>query len=219
MKNNTQNNSTELGRMSDAMYKPDANQVHELLWVGGDSHNNAHIAMAQFRGAEALGIKAFIDTRMEWDDEELANESGADLVYHYIPTDDHGGELKADWWVDVIAAARPHIEAGEPVLIHCHMGVNRGPSGAFAILTELLGYGFAEAYDAIREARPQAHVIYAEQWAKISGTPTEADAFVEHFKNRYDLQALIASIGKIRKAEMQGNYRVELEEVAVVIAD
>ena len=194
-------------------YRPDATQIHRQLWVGGDVHPSEGIGGRQFVGAELLGIDAIIDVRQEWSDEELCKEWAPTIAYYHIPTDDHGGDLLPEWWIDVLAAARPHIEANETVFIHCHMGVNRGPSGGFAILSELLGYSFIDAYDAIRQARPQAHVIYAEQWANMSGDPEAAQAFSDHYRGAYDLKALIASVGAIRKIENKGGYRAPLTPV------
>ena len=47
------------------------------------------------------------------------------------------------------ALARP----GTKVLSHCHMGINRGPSLAYAVLLAL-GTDPVEALDALRRARP-----------------------------------------------------------------
>jgi hypothetical protein len=53
------------------------------------------------------------------------------------------------------------IEAGGVVLCHCHMGINRGPSLAFAVLLAL-GWEPVRALDAIRSVRPVAYMGYAE---------------------------------------------------------
>ena len=59
------------------------------------------------------------------------------------------------------------------VLVHCHMGVNRGPSMAYAILLAL-GWDAVEALNAIRAARPIAGVIYAGNalswWHRTKGS-------------------------------------------------
>ena len=45
-------------------------------------------------------------------------------------------------------------------MVHCHMGVNRGPSMAFAYLLDQ-GWDPIKALVAIRSARPIAGIIYA----------------------------------------------------------
>jgi protein-tyrosine phosphatase len=46
------------------------------------------------------------------------------------------------------------------LLVHCAMGINRGPSMAFRILLEL-GWEPLAALEAIRSARPIADIGYA----------------------------------------------------------
>ena len=60
------------------------------------------------------------------------------------------------------------------VLVHCHMGINRGPSLAFAALLAS-GWDPVDAIDRIRQVRPIAAVGYAEDalaWHhRRAGTP------------------------------------------------
>ncbi len=65
------------------------------------------------------------------------------------------GGTATDWVVNAITS-------GGRVLVHCHLGINRSPSAAFAILLTL-GWGSVEALSAIRTARPIANAWYAEQ--------------------------------------------------------
>ena len=72
--------------------------------------------------------------------------------------------------------AKRYIEQQRPdavVLVHCHMGVNRGPSMAYAILLAL-GWDAVEALNAISAARPIAGVIYAGNalswWHRTNGS-------------------------------------------------
>ena len=52
-------------------------------------------------------------------------------------------------------------DVNRKVIVHCHMGVNRGPSLAFAAMLAL-GHEPTEALAAIRAQRPIAAVLYAE---------------------------------------------------------
>ena len=88
--------------------------------------------------------------------------------------DDDGG-VQPDEWFDagVQAAVEALSDPDAVVLVHCHMGVNRGPSMAYAILLAL-GWDAVEALNAIRAARPIAGVIYAGNalswWHRTNGS-------------------------------------------------
>jgi predicted protein tyrosine phosphatase len=47
------------------------------------------------------------------------------------------------------------------VVVTCAAGINRGPSGAYAVL-RALGYSADDAFDAIVTARPEAQVLYRD---------------------------------------------------------
>jgi protein-tyrosine phosphatase len=76
--------------------------------------------------------------------------------------DDAGQIVPDDWWDDVTEWAVNAITAGGRILIHCHMGINRSPSVAFAVLVTL-GWHPVQALTAIRSSRPIANAWYAEQ--------------------------------------------------------
>lgn len=72
------------------------------------------------------------------------------------------------------------------VVVHCHMGVNSGPSMAYAILLSR-GYGPVEALDLIRSARPIAAILYAADalrwWHRCNDADT-AQRSVDQFAVR-----------------------------------
>jgi hypothetical protein len=76
--------------------------------------------------------------------------------------DDSGGR-RADWWFGAMldGLGEMAFEPSAVVLVHCHMGVNRGPSMALRLLLEQ-GWDAIEALVAIRRCRPIAAAIYAE---------------------------------------------------------
>ncbi len=83
------------------------------------------------------------------------------------------------------------------------MGINRGPSMAYAVLLTL-GWEHLAALDAIRAARPIAALIYAEDavtwWARRDGiTPTRGAAMRRdvrrwHQANDIDVATVIRRI-------------------------
>ncbi len=136
-------------------------QLTDRLWVGGDlpdDHDRAHATIEWWHD---LGIRRIIDTRVEWSDEGLVRTTAPDIQYHHLPQDDRGQRIPNAWFVAVVAAARLEGEATGAVLVHCHMGINRGPSAAHAILMDQ-GWDPVTAIDHIRRCRPVAAVAYAE---------------------------------------------------------
>ena len=140
----------------------DAVFVTEHLLVGGDldTNNDAH-AGEQLRELVAVGVTQIVDARVEWSDEEWVAGMAPDIGYLHHGMDDAGQRVPAEWFDVGVEAALAAIEGGGTVLVHCHMGVNRGPSLGFAVLLAQ-GWDPVEALDAVRAARPVAWVAYAE---------------------------------------------------------
>jgi dual specificity phosphatase 3 len=129
--------------------------------ISGDLHEDPDQAIRQLKRWEQAGITHVLDTRFEWSDEEFVAEHAPDMVYGWIGTDDDG-VAKPDEWFDAGLAfsANALSDPDSVLLVHCHMGINRGPSMAYRILLES-GWEPIEALDAIREARPIADIGYA----------------------------------------------------------
>ena len=123
----------------------------------------------------AAGITHVIDNRIEANDEEFVALLAPEVVYLHNPADD-AGQRMPDAWFDrgVTFALDALAQPGTKVLSHCHMGINRGPSLAYAILLAL-GTDPVEALDALRRARPIANTWYAEDaldwWHRRNDTP------------------------------------------------
>jgi dual specificity phosphatase 3 len=136
-------------------------KLTDLLWTGGDLPEPAAEARKAIEAWQALGIGAVIDNRIEWNDEERVTTTAPELGYLHAGVDD-AGQVMPDWWFDTVTAfALRHIEQGSGVLVHCHMGINRGPSAAFAVLLASW-WDPIDAIDLIRTSRPIAAVAYAE---------------------------------------------------------
>jgi hypothetical protein len=74
----------------------------------------------------------------------------------WLPTPDDGTPRDPRWFEGITCAAGET----ESVLVHCHMGVARGPSAVFAILLAR-GWHELDALDAVMFGRPIATVAYA----------------------------------------------------------
>ena len=103
-----------------------------------------------------------VDNRFEWSDEDLVAEHCPEIQYLHLGVDDAGQQMPDEWFdlgTEWVRGALRDPEA--KVLVHCHMGINRGPSLAYACLL-MLGHDPVEAIARIRRARPSAAVGYAE---------------------------------------------------------
>jgi dual specificity phosphatase 3 len=132
------------------------------LATGGDLPQNQHDAVGVLQKWRSLGITHVVDNRFEWNDENLVAEHCPEIHYLHHGVDDAGQQMP-DWWFDIgtqwVRGALQDPQA--KVLVHCHMGINRGPSMAYACLL-MLGHDPIEAMTMIRSTRPIAAIGYAE---------------------------------------------------------
>jgi dual specificity phosphatase 3 len=131
------------------------------LVLSGDLDSHHPTAQRQIAEWVAAGITHIIDVRDEWSDEALVAEVAPHLHYIHLGVDDAGQPMEDDWFdTGVTAALNALSDPDSRVLVHCHMGVNRGPSMGFAILLAL-GFAPRRALQAIVDARPIAAILYA----------------------------------------------------------
>ena len=136
--------------------------VTDWLVLSGDLHQDPELAELQVAGWSACGITHVIDVREEWSDEDVVARHAPEVTYHHLGTHDSGRRQADDWFEAGLEAARAARTDDESrVLVHCHMGVNRGPSMGFRLLLEA-GWEPIAALEAIRVARPIAAVLYAD---------------------------------------------------------
>jgi dual specificity phosphatase 3 len=182
------------------------------LYVCGDLPHADSAAAEQLNEWVDEGITSIVDVRIEWNDASRVKRLHPQLRYIWNGVDDAGGDQADEWFDEVVEEVLSHLAAtGESakVVVHCHMGINRGPSMAFAILLAL-GWEPIAALDAIRKARPIAAIIYADSalrwWHDRRGsTDDELDTdleklFIWQMENRIqsDLHWVIS---RIRLAE------------------
>jgi dual specificity phosphatase 3 len=159
-----------------------ANQLTDQLWIGGDLATSdtggvTALALAQLDEIEAAGITDIVDLRLEWNDESWVEARKPRLRYHWLGVDDAGQHMPDEWFASGTQVVLDSIAAGGRVLIHCHRGVNRGPSMAFAVLLRQ-GHEAIAALELIRERRPVARVAYAadalDWWLRSQGADATA---------------------------------------------
>ena len=135
----------------------------DRISLSGDLHPDDEIATMQIDDWRSHGITHVIDCRSEFNESGRMARIAPDLGYTWVGTDDHLGQQDDHWFDTGVRAAFVALQEPEAhVLVHCHMGVNRGPSMAFAIMIAA-GIEPLEALDAIRGSRPIAGIIYADQ--------------------------------------------------------
>ena len=133
----------------------------DTLATGGDFDYNSKVAAAQLQDLLDNGVRVVIDCRIE-DDDAIAWANHPEVEYHHLPEDDYfGHRMSAAHFDKAVEIARSAQLRGAKVFTHCHMGINRGPSTAFAILLDR-GYSPEDAFDLIRAKRPIAGIYYAE---------------------------------------------------------
>jgi hypothetical protein len=114
----------------------------------------------------AAGVTHVVDERAEFDDGSLLAGSG--MTYLWNPVQDDGQPKPPAWHqANVSFAVQAYSVLHSCVYYHCAAGVNRGPSGCYAVLRAVFGFGPAQARQLIVAARPQAHIAYAadfDQW-------------------------------------------------------
>jgi dual specificity phosphatase 3 len=135
--------------------------VTPQIIISGDLSDDISRALGQIDGWKRAGISHVLDTRIEWSDEDLVAQHAPDIVYGWIGADD-AGLPQADEWFDAgLEFAVEALSDSEAILlVHCHMGINRGPTMAYRILLED-GHDPIEALEVIRSSRPIADIGYA----------------------------------------------------------
>ena len=182
-------------------------RITDRVYTGGDlPFHLGPIAMrADLKQLQAAGITHIIDNRLECSDEDFVAAHAPAITYLWNGQDDVGQTMPDSWFDDGVEFALQAI-ADDPdagVLAHCHMGINRGPSMAFAILLAL-GMDPVVALTAIRAGRPIAAIYYAGDalswWHRATGTPARvarrqrAEVAAWHRAHPIDVVHIIGSI-------------------------
>jgi hypothetical protein len=179
--------------------------VTDRLAISGDLHPSRTAALGQLRDWVAAGITDVMDMRCEASDASFVAEHVPEIRYHWLGVDDEGGPRESSWFEGIARVSADILaEPGRKVLVHCHMGINRGPSAAYAALL-VAGGDPVETLDAIRTARPIASAMYSldaiQWWADRTGmSPTEAAAahaavLTWHREHPLDVPYCISRIG------------------------
>lgn len=190
MSNKSTRNATRQQHAETQRGKANIDWITDDLAAGGDFAFNPAVAQLQLADLLAQNVGMVIDCRQEADDFDVWMDH-PEVAYYWLPTDDSiGWHIPQEHFDKAVEAARQAKSEGRKVLAHCHMGVNRGPSTAFAILLDR-GMEPEAAFDLIRSKRPRAGISYAEDalvahMRRQSGQVnwSRVDAFSEHVDKR-----------------------------------
>lgn len=154
-----------------------ASWVTEQLCIGGDLEiTDDELAAAQLEELDAAGITDIVDVRIEWNDEDWVADAKPHIRYRWLGVDDAGQRIPDEWFETGTEYVFSQLNNGGKVLVHCHMGINRGPSMGLAVMLAL-GWDPFEALDRIRERREIAFVYYAEDtidwWLRRRGASAQ----------------------------------------------
>lgn len=129
-----------------------ADFITDFLLVGGDLDMDDDLAADQaVELADDARVTHVLDVRLEANDSALWAQL-PEVHYLWNGMDDAGQAVPDDWWDVTTDWVVNAITSGGRVLVHCHMGINRSPSVAFAVLLTL-GWQPVDAIAAIRAAR------------------------------------------------------------------
>ncbi|GAB4522142.1 MAG: hypothetical protein OHK0046_34360 [Anaerolineae bacterium] len=138
-------------------------------------YDNLYIGESEAIRHQAAVRREGITTIIRLD--EIPREQGhwsADFTVLDIPILD-GEYLNGDTIDTITAFIEGHLEAGEKVLVHCHMGISRSVSLVMAYLIAYEGMSLAEAFGTVREGRA---VAYPHEMLLVS--------LIDHFSLPYD---------------------------------
>lgn len=182
-----------------------ASALTDRLWVGGDLEIfDEPLAEAQLAELVDAGLTHMIDVRLEWDDIAWVAARHPDVDYTHLGVADAGQRMDDAWFDAGIEVAEQALgDDANRLLVHCHMGINRGPSMAFAILLHQ-GWDPVDALERLHEVRPIAFVAYAEDavdwWVRREGGADAERAAAQDRVARWrrstdrDLEAVIRRI-------------------------
>jgi len=153
-----------------------ADFVTPALAIGGDLDPTLFRALEQLDELVDAGVTHILDVRIEGSDAEFVARHHPEIAYLHHGVDDAGQRIPDAWFEEGVRWVTMASEARGVVLVHCHMGVNRGPSLGYAVLLAQ-GWDPIEAVDAIRGARPVSALAYAAdalEWhhRRTGGTTT-----------------------------------------------
>ena len=140
----------------------DITWLTDRIAVGGGIWNSENMGKVAREG-----ITHVIDMQIEFDDTQLGEEHGVEVLWN--PTDDDFMEKPAELFRRGVDFANEALEKPEAkVFIHCAAGVHRAPMMALAVLGSMV-WKVTDAMEMIEMRRPVADFadVYVESVEKF----------------------------------------------------
>ena len=149
------------------------------VWVSGDPPDRISLVSAHTASVVNTGVSVVMDLRgvssklSSWDAGIFAASS---VDYRRLSIEDASSAFSDTSggfrvWLDQVVSLPP-----VPVLVHCHMGVNRSASVA-ALVLALRGASAFDAVSAVLTSRPSAMAVYAPSlFAAVYGSTAASEA-------------------------------------------
>jgi dual specificity phosphatase 3 len=162
-----------------------ADFITSRLLTGGDlAVEDNELAEAQLRELVEHGLTHIVDVRIEWSDQYFVAQIAPQINYLHVGIDDAGQRVPYAFFDTAVGFVRGALTNPDAVvLMHCHMGINRGPSLAFAALLDE-GWDPVEALDTITRTRPIAFLAYADDALRWHHARTDASQATRRFQQQ-----------------------------------
>ena len=161
------------------------NRINDLLFVGGDPVYST--SLDEDIAVLNAQVDLIIDCRSKGEvghESDWGNLENLDVPVLHIPMyDDLRNDNSPQDFLNAKAIVERDYPNAKSFFIHCHMGVNRGPSMALFFLIDVFGMSAKAGFELLRELRPGCGIAYAEQ--AVAAALTLADGQVDADINKW----------------------------------
>jgi predicted protein tyrosine phosphatase len=190
--------------------------INDMLYVGGDPEYSmdirGDIALLNAQVDLIIDCRSIGEARMGgW-----ADHRDLDVPILHIPMyDDLRNQNSPQDFLDALEAVDRDYPNAKSFYIHCHMGVNRGPSMALFFMINRFGMTAKEAFLQLRQMRPGVGLAYAEQAVAAALTMTSGQVnadinlwlqFEEDYWTEDEVKTVNERIRRNRNHSMQRAY-------------
>lgn len=194
--------------------------INDRLYVGGDpiwsKDIDGDIALLNAQVDLIIDCRSHSETRgfNNW-----GNADDLDVPILHIPMyDDLRNDNSPQDFLTALERVQEEHPNAQSFFIHCHMGINRGPSMALFFMMQLFDMTAKEAFTELRAKREGVGIAYAEQAvaAALILATGEVDADINswiQFEDSYWTPENIASVqNRIKRNHYGSTARVVVDE-------
>lgn len=196
--------------------------INDRLYVGGDPDYSTDVAQ------DVLLLNAQVDLIIDCRSQGEArwggwiDQEGLDVPILHIPMhDDLKNNNKPEDFLSALERVHEEYPNAQSFFVHCHMGVNRGPSMAMFFLMQLFEMTAKEAFMELREKRPVVGLAYAEDAVAASLILANGQISADinrwtQFEDNYWTPEHIAGVqNHIKRNHYGPNHRIVTDEKGI----